>query len=129
MKVNFNIKLQYSFCVLPLAATAVRSLSEEGAVPSEGLRARKRERTRRSSEAAALELFAAQGYEQTTVEQIAARAEVSEGTFFRYFRSKGEALFVERDHQLPALQRVITERPPDEDDFEAVRRALQMGGG
>jgi AcrR family transcriptional regulator len=111
--------------MLPLAVTAVRTGPEEGAPGPEGLRARKREKTRLSIEDAALELFAEQGYEATTVEQIAARAEVSEGTFFRYFRSKGEALFVEREHQIPALQHAIVERPADEDDFEAVRRALQ----
>ncbi len=110
--------------MLPLAVTAVRVPESQLSKP-EGLRARKRARTRLGIEDAALELFAEQGYEATTVEQIATRADVSEGTFFRYFRSKGEALFVERDHQLPALQRAIVERPSDEDDFEAVRRALQ----
>jgi AcrR family transcriptional regulator len=111
---------------MPLAVTAVRTTPDDGAPRPEGLRARKRERTRLSIEDAALELFAEQGYEATTVEQIAARAEVSVGTFFRYFPSKGEALFVERKNQIPALQRAIVERPAHEDDFEAVRRALQF---
>ena len=124
MEASFDIEAGYALAVLPLAVTAVRVPHDELSKP-DGLRARKRAKTRLSIEDAALELFAEQGYEATTVEQIATRADVSEGTFFRYFRSKGEALFVERDHQLPALQRAIVERPSDEDDFEAVRRALQ----
>jgi AcrR family transcriptional regulator len=43
--------------------------------------------------AAARELFAAQGYEQTTVDAIAERAGVGRRTFFRYFRSKDDAIF------------------------------------
>src|SRR3954469_20811516 len=43
--------------------------------------------------AAARDLFAAQGYERTTVEAIAERAGVARRTFFRHFRSKDEAIF------------------------------------
>jgi AcrR family transcriptional regulator len=43
--------------------------------------------------AAARDLFAAQGYEQTTVEAIAERAGVARRTFFRHFRSKDDAIF------------------------------------
>jgi AcrR family transcriptional regulator len=42
---------------------------------------------------AARDLFAAQGYEQTTVEAIAERAGVARRTFFRHFRSKDDAIF------------------------------------
>jgi AcrR family transcriptional regulator len=43
--------------------------------------------------AAARDLFAAQGYERTTVEAIAERAGVARRTFFRHFRSKDDAIF------------------------------------
>lgn len=54
----------------------------------------KTEATRERIESAALELFVTQGFDQTTVAQIAAAASVSEMTFFRYFRSK-DALLID----------------------------------
>jgi AcrR family transcriptional regulator len=52
--------------------------------------------------AAARDLFADRGYEQTTVEAIADRAGVGRRTFFRYFRSKDDAIFP--DHEQIALE-------------------------
>lgn len=57
------------------------------------LRERTRVRTREEIAAAALDLMEDQGYEATTVDQIARRAGVSNATFFRYFSSKEEVLF------------------------------------
>lgn len=53
-----------------------------------GLRERKKVKTRAMIEEHALKLFVKQGYEATTVEQIAEAAEVSPSTFFRYFPAK-----------------------------------------
>ena len=50
------------------------------------------DRTRQALAEAAIELFAAQGYGATTVEQIANRAAVSPRTFFRHFDSKEDVL-------------------------------------
>jgi AcrR family transcriptional regulator len=95
---------------------------------SSGLRSLKKHRTRLAIQDAALELFAEQGFENTTVEQIAARAVVSTATFFRYFKSKGDAVFGgesdDRVELLPALARAIIERPRDEDDLTAIGRAV-----
>ncbi|HEY6533732.1 MAG TPA: TetR family transcriptional regulator [Acidimicrobiales bacterium] len=91
-----------------------------------GLRSRKKLRTRHAIQDAALELFVDQGFEATTVEQIAARVEVSPTTFFRYFRSKSEVIKGDQGERLPALQKAIIERPADEDDLEVLRVAIQQ---
>lgn len=57
-----------------------------------GLRARKKARTRAAIRGHALALFRQQGYRQTTIEQIAAAAEVSPATFFRYFPTKEDVV-------------------------------------
>lgn len=90
-----------------------------------GLRARKKEQTRRAIQEAALDLFAADGYEATTVETIAAKADVSTTTFFRYFASKEEVIFADRHRRQPALYRAILERPAGEGHLEALRSALE----
>ena len=57
------------------------------------LRDKKRQRTYMEIGRAALHLFQTNGYQQTTVEQIAAKAEYSMSTFFRYFASKEDVAF------------------------------------
>ena len=57
--------------------------------PRPGLRERKKARTKAAIQEHALRLFAAQGYQQTTIDQIADAAEVSPSTFFRYFGDQG----------------------------------------
>src|SRR5689334_23855993 len=58
----------------------------------DGLRERKKARTRAAIRRHALRLFRANGYQRTTVEQIAAAAEVSVSTFFRYFPTKEDLI-------------------------------------
>ena len=76
-------------------------------------------------EDAALDLFAQHGYEETTVEQIAARAEVSKATFFRYFASKGDVIFGATAERHEPLRRAILNRPESEDPLTAVRVAMR----
>jgi AcrR family transcriptional regulator len=93
-------------------------------VEDEGRRSRKKAKTRLAIEDAALALFAKQGYEATTLEQIAERADISTATFFHYFRGKADVVLSDHDSQLPALCEAILERPSSESDLTAVRRAL-----
>ena len=67
------------------------------------LRERNRSRTKRDIETAALTLFEENGYSATTVEQIVRRAGVSQATFFRYFGSKEEVLFVNEQDAVDGL--------------------------
>lgn len=72
--------------------------------PASSLRERKKQRIRMDLTRAAVALAREQGYETTTVEQIAARAEVSPRTFFRYFEAKEDVLFGDTPEQLALLR-------------------------
>jgi transcriptional regulator GlxA family with amidase domain len=71
-----------------------------------GLRDRKRARTGLAIEEAALELFERQGFDATSVDQIAERAEVSRTTFFRYFPTKADVVLSNNAERLPSGPRV-----------------------
>lgn len=74
---------------------------------------------------AALDLFVEQGYERTTVGQIAARAGVTTRTFFRYFADKREVLFGGGE-ELPAIvTRAVLEAPSELSALEVVDVVLQ----
>ena len=85
--------------------------------------------TRARLEQAAIELFAAQGYEETTVEQIAAAAGLTRSTLFRHFGDKREILSGGQDGLGPWLHDRIGRVPPDRTAIEAVGAALVDLGG
>jgi AcrR family transcriptional regulator len=87
-----------------------------------GLRERKKARTRASLREHALRLFREQGYQATTVEQIAAAAEVSPSTFFRYFPTK-EDLVLQDDMDTRMIE-ALERQPPDLAPLPAVRAAV-----
>ncbi len=62
---------------------------------------------------AALDLFARQGYDETSVDQIAAAVGVSRRTFFRYYESKREVVWGEFDAELVRLRDRLEEAPDD----------------
>ncbi|MEV6582422.1 TetR family transcriptional regulator [Streptomyces sp. NPDC051582] len=93
-------------------------------VPAPGLRERKKRRTRDALLRAALLLFVAQGYEQTTVDEIADAVDVSQRTFFRYFANKEEVAFAVQDLVESHFVAALRARPPAEGPLEALRRAV-----
>jgi AcrR family transcriptional regulator len=98
-----------------------------------GRRAAHRRATRTALLSAARDLFAARGFEATTVRDIADAAGVTERTFFRYFAVKEELIV---DHVLawvPRLRAAVLARPSAEPPLTAIRRAMNdtkpMSGG
>jgi AcrR family transcriptional regulator len=91
----------------------------------DGLRERKKAKTRRALEDAALALFAEHGFEGTTVEQIADACDVSPRTFFRYFATKEEALFGDSVEKVAGLLAVLEARPTDEPPLRSMRAAAR----
>ena len=89
--------------------------------PPAGLRERKKARTRASIREHALRLFREQGYQATTVEQIAEAAEVSPSTFFRYFPTK-EDVVLQDDFDLITVE-AFEAQPADMSIVAAYRAA------
>lgn len=88
------------------------------------LRERKRARTRQALVDAAVDLFERNGYERTTVADIAAAAEIGTRTFFSYFPSKEDVLFPETDVRVRAALDAIATRRPGEGPADVLLRAL-----
>jgi AcrR family transcriptional regulator len=89
------------------------------------LRERKRRRTRRALVDAAVDLFDRQGYDQTTVAEIAAGAQVSARSFFSYFGSKEEILFPDSASRIQVAADAIAARGPGQQPAEVLAGVLQ----
>lgn len=96
--------------------------SPPDSLPRPGLRERKKARTRAAIQRAALRLFEQQGYAETTVDEIAAAAEVSQSTFFRYFPAKEDVVL--HDSLDPLLLAAFRAQPAELGPLPALRAAL-----
>jgi AcrR family transcriptional regulator len=89
-----------------------------------------RERTRRLAQteltSVAQDLFVAQGYDGTTVDQIAAAAGMSKRTFFRYFPSKDDLVIGKYDLFADRMAEALDDRPADEPVWESLRRVFDL---
>jgi AcrR family transcriptional regulator len=88
-----------------------------------GLRERKKAKTRAAIQEHALRLFREQGYEETTVQEIAAAAEVSPATFFRYFPTKEDTVVYDRLD--PVMIDLFRAQPAGLTPTEAIRATLR----
>jgi TetR/AcrR family transcriptional regulator, regulator of mycofactocin system len=78
----------------------------------------------RELELVALRLFTDHGFDDTTVEQIAAAAGVSRRTFFRYYDTKAAVLWHEFDHEVDALRAAFIAVPADVALMDAIRQVV-----
>jgi AcrR family transcriptional regulator len=94
-----------------------------------GLRQRKKDSSRRAIEDAAWELFAEKGYEETSINDIAERADVAPRTFFRYFPTKEAVLYPQFDELLQSVRDEFHRRPADEPVIESLFGSLEKLAG
>jgi AcrR family transcriptional regulator len=92
--------------------------------PRPGLRERKKARTRAAIQREALRLFREQGYEATTIEQIAEAAEFSPSTFFRYFPTKEEVVMY--DDLDPLVIAAFEAQPRELSPVAALRASIRQ---
>ncbi|MEW2485942.1 TetR family transcriptional regulator [Streptomyces sp. NPDC048411] len=103
-----------------MAATSrTPSVSAPGTQPPLGLRERKKLKTRIAIRRATYRLISEQGYDATTIEQIAEAAEVSPSTVFRYFATKEDIVLT--DEYDPIMEAALRNRPADEPPLESLR--------
>jgi AcrR family transcriptional regulator len=98
-------------------------MPSEGDRSAMGLRERKKIKTHAAIQREALRLFREQGYDATTVEQIAEAAEVSPSTFFRYFRTKEDVVLY--DVLDPVMIAAFKAQPADLSPIQALRAAFR----
>jgi AcrR family transcriptional regulator len=89
-----------------------------------GLRERKKAQTRAAIEAAAMALFARDGFAATTIPAIAAACDVAPRTFFRYFATKEDVLLAASASRLDLLIELVRAEPHDRPLFAVVRGAM-----
>jgi AcrR family transcriptional regulator len=89
--------------------------------PRLDLRERRKLQTRMEVVEASLELFQSQGFEATTVDQIAKRAGISMPTFYRYFPSKDAILFFDAEERVTELRAALRNRAPGESIVSPLR--------
>ncbi|NIK58426.1 TetR/AcrR family transcriptional regulator [Kribbella shirazensis] len=74
----------------------------------------------------AIDLFAAKGYDGTTLDEVAAAAGVSRRTLFNYFRNKEDLALSGLSEQGELIAARLAERPADEDPWTSLRAAFQV---
>lgn len=92
--------------------------------PQPGLRARKRAETHARIQTAAFKLFSERGFEEATLDDIAAAADVSRRTLFHYFGSKEDIVLSAKADVIGRIETAIAARPADEPLMDMAEHAL-----
>lgn len=109
---------------MPVKTLDSTAAPDAGDHPRPGLRERRKALTAAELEAAAYRLFGERGFDNVTVDDIAAEADVSRRTFFRYFASKEDVLLADHFVQLARLREAMASRPDDEPIVTALRNSV-----
>lgn len=88
------------------------------------LREASRRAVRSQMAASAEALFIAKGFEETTVDEIAAAVGISQRTFFRYFASKDDVILDNLDRLAEDLLAAVAASPVDEPEWDSIHRAF-----
>ena len=91
---------------------------------SVGLRERKKLERRRCIDDAAISLFEAHGFDGTTIEDIAAAADIAPRTFFSYFPTKEDVVLADYASRLDRIIDVLGARPPSEPPWAALQASF-----
>src|SRR6201986_4990788 len=90
------------------------------------LRSRTRENVRVQIAEVAFKVFAERGFDQVTATEVAEAAGISRASFFRYFESKEDAVFVVLDERGADVADALRERPDGESAWAALRHVLDI---
>ncbi|MWA12021.1 TetR/AcrR family transcriptional regulator [Streptomyces sp. BA2] len=107
------------------AGTATTAADSEGGGP--GLRERKRQRMYQAVSDAAIALFLEKGFEKVPVAEVAAAADISKPTLFRYFPSKEDLVLHRFADHVDEAARVVAERPAKHSPLDALQRHFLDG--
>jgi AcrR family transcriptional regulator len=102
------------------------SYSDRVSAKQQGLRERTRQAVRSQLMDVAWDLFVRQGYDTTTVDEIAAAVGMSQRSFFRYFASKEDVVLVKFEKVGALLADELAGRPAEEDAWTALRRSFDV---
>src|SRR5688572_3562429 len=100
-----------------------------GGVRMHNLRERKKADTREAIRSGAIDLFCTHGFEATTMDAVAALADVSVRTVFRYFPTKEDLVFADVEGDLADLRELLDGRPADEPVMISLRAVVEVLAG
>jgi AcrR family transcriptional regulator len=106
------------------AKSPISKAKPDAAAGVSGLRERKRQQTRERLTRAAMALFLERGFEATTLDDIAAAADISRRSFFHYFATKEDVVFAWQEESTAALIAAVAARPADESMLTAAENAI-----